>query len=67
MARIDRHYDGSLNTWRNAIVGLVSYGVLSLVMMLRLRKDEAAKAFLSLIHYAGRVRGLVGSPIARYA
>lgn len=66
MARIDRHYDGTLNAWKNSIVGLFSLAVRSGAMMLLARKNDAARAFLSLVHYAGRIHGLVGARIARY-
>lgn len=67
MARIDRHYDGSAATWKDAIMGLVSLALRSLVMTVLTRKDDAARAFLSLVHYAGRIHGLLsGAGLARY-
>lgn len=67
MARIDRHYDGSANTWRAAIIGLFGLTLRSIVMGVLARQDDAARAFLSLVHYAGRIHGLLGGArLARY-
>ncbi|RTM05629.1 MAG: glycosyltransferase [Bradyrhizobiaceae bacterium] len=67
MARIDRHYDGTLAAWRASVAGLVSLLLRSVAMTVLSRRNDAARAFLSLVHYAGRIHGLLGGArLARY-
>ena len=66
MARIDRHYDGLLASWGQSILGLFRVGIHMTVTALSGRKNEAARNFLLLCHYAGRIGGLIGARVARY-
>lgn len=65
-ATIDRHYDGTIQTWKAAIKGILSQLFRLGVAIISFDKDKIAACVLLTAHFTGRIGGLMGISTSRY-